>query len=201
MGHITCVTGITRRAERISKTENLTVLPQWTLFQWGLTNWSNTWKHACYCAFMYTFTEKHVCFHAISLFSAHFWPHWKRVHYRVLRDLMGWVPTRVQSASCVIASTDEHTRCKSANATSIPTQHRQLPYPRPSLGRASPLSTLQPPCSHLWLVFLNLQLASALLLPKMVFTLNCVRSHGKQQLDTVGSTHYKFHRPFRSYNL
>ncbi len=44
------------------------------------TNWSNTWKHACYCAFMYTFTEKHVCFHVTSLFSAHFWPHWKRVH-------------------------------------------------------------------------------------------------------------------------
>ncbi len=36
------------------------------------TNWSNTWKHACYCAFMYIFTEKHVCFHVISLFSAHF---------------------------------------------------------------------------------------------------------------------------------
>ncbi len=35
-------------------------------------NWSNTWKHACYCAFMYTFTEKHVCFHVISLFSDHF---------------------------------------------------------------------------------------------------------------------------------
>ncbi len=48
---------------------------QWTLFQWGSkvsTNWSNKWKHACYCAFMYTFTEKHVCFHVISLFSAHF---------------------------------------------------------------------------------------------------------------------------------
>ncbi len=29
------------------------------------TNWSNTWKHARYCAFMYTFTEKHVCFHVI----------------------------------------------------------------------------------------------------------------------------------------
>ncbi len=29
------------------------------------TNWSNTWKHACYCAFMYTFTEEHVCFHVI----------------------------------------------------------------------------------------------------------------------------------------
>ncbi len=28
---------------------------------------TNTWKHACYCAFMYTFTEKHVCFHVISL--------------------------------------------------------------------------------------------------------------------------------------
>ncbi len=30
---------------------------KWTLFQWGSkvsTNWSNTWKHACYCAFMYT---------------------------------------------------------------------------------------------------------------------------------------------------
>ncbi len=42
--------------------------PQWTLFQWGSkvsTNWSNTWKHACYCAFMYTFTEKHVCFHVM----------------------------------------------------------------------------------------------------------------------------------------
>ncbi len=41
---------------------------QWTLFQWGSkvsTNWSNTWKHACYCAFMYTFTEKHVCFHVM----------------------------------------------------------------------------------------------------------------------------------------
>ncbi len=51
--------------------------------QWGSkvsTNWSNTWEHAYYCAFMYTFTEKHVCFHVISLFSAHFWPHWKRVH-------------------------------------------------------------------------------------------------------------------------
>ncbi len=24
------------------------------------TNWSNTWKHACYCAFMYTFTENHM---------------------------------------------------------------------------------------------------------------------------------------------
>ncbi len=35
------------------------------------TNWSNTWEHACYCAFMFTFTEKHVCFHVISLFSAH----------------------------------------------------------------------------------------------------------------------------------
>ncbi len=23
--------------------------------------------------------EKHACFHVISLFSAHFWPHWKRV--------------------------------------------------------------------------------------------------------------------------
>ncbi len=45
--------------------------------KWALANWSNTWKHACYCAFMYTFTEKHVCFHVISLFSAHFWPHWK----------------------------------------------------------------------------------------------------------------------------
>ncbi len=36
---------------------------QWTLLQWGSkvsTNWSNTWKHACYCAFMYTFTETHV---------------------------------------------------------------------------------------------------------------------------------------------
>ncbi len=34
-----------------------------TLFQWGSkvsTNWSNTWKHACYCAFMYTSTEKHI---------------------------------------------------------------------------------------------------------------------------------------------
>ncbi len=43
---------------------------QWTLFQWGSkvsTNWSNAWKHACYCAFIYTFTEKHVCFHVISL--------------------------------------------------------------------------------------------------------------------------------------
>ncbi len=27
-----------------------------------------------YCAFMYTVTEKHVCFHVISLFSAHFDP-------------------------------------------------------------------------------------------------------------------------------
>ncbi len=47
----------------------------WTLFQWQSkvsTNWSNTWKHACYCAFMYTSTEKHVCFHVISLFSAHY---------------------------------------------------------------------------------------------------------------------------------
>ncbi len=37
---------------------------QWTLFQWGSevsTNWINTWKRDC--AFMYTFTEKHVCFH------------------------------------------------------------------------------------------------------------------------------------------
>ncbi len=25
------------------------------------TNWSNAWKYACYCAFMYTFTETHVC--------------------------------------------------------------------------------------------------------------------------------------------
>ncbi len=47
---------------------------------WNFTNWSNTWKHACYCAFMYTFTEKHACFHVISLFSAQCWPHWKRVH-------------------------------------------------------------------------------------------------------------------------
>ncbi len=43
----------------------ITKLPahQWTIFRWGSkasTNWSNTWKHACYCAFMYTFTEKHV---------------------------------------------------------------------------------------------------------------------------------------------
>ncbi len=37
-------------------------------FQWGSkvsTNRSNTWKHACYWAFMYTFTEKHVCFHVM----------------------------------------------------------------------------------------------------------------------------------------
>ncbi len=51
---------------------------QWTLFQWGSkvsTNRSNTWKHGCYCAFMYTFTEKHTCFHVISLLilvSIHF---------------------------------------------------------------------------------------------------------------------------------
>ncbi len=32
------------------------------------TNWSNTWKHACYCAFMFTFTAEHVCFHVISVF-------------------------------------------------------------------------------------------------------------------------------------
>ncbi len=59
------------------------IITVWTLLQRGSkvsTNWSNTWKHACYCAFMYTFTGKHVCFHVISLFSAHFWPHWKRVH-------------------------------------------------------------------------------------------------------------------------
>ncbi len=33
---------------------------QWTLFQWGSkvsTNWSNTWEHACYCAFTYTFRK------------------------------------------------------------------------------------------------------------------------------------------------
>ncbi len=38
--------------------------------RWGSkvsTNCSNTWKHACYCAFLYTFTEKHVCFHVIYL--------------------------------------------------------------------------------------------------------------------------------------
>ncbi len=29
------------------------------------TNWSNTWKHACYCDFMYEFTEKHACFHVL----------------------------------------------------------------------------------------------------------------------------------------
>ncbi len=46
---------------------NFNTCMQWTLSQWGgskvSTNWSNTWKHACYCVFMYTFTEKHVCFH------------------------------------------------------------------------------------------------------------------------------------------
>ncbi len=44
------------------------LIDKWTLFQWGSklsTNWSNTWKHACYCAFMYTFTEKQVCFHVL----------------------------------------------------------------------------------------------------------------------------------------
>ncbi len=60
---------------------------QWTLFQSGSkvsTNWSNTWKHACYCAFMYTCTEMHACFHVNSLFTAHVWPHWKRVHCKHL---------------------------------------------------------------------------------------------------------------------
>ncbi len=32
-------------------------------------NWSNTWKHACYCAFMCTFTEKHVCNYLVLTFD------------------------------------------------------------------------------------------------------------------------------------
>ncbi len=35
----------------------LVKVPQWTLFRWGSkvsTNWSNTWKHACYCAYRKT---------------------------------------------------------------------------------------------------------------------------------------------------
>ncbi len=78
----TVFTGKQRSPLATFRSRSLQQAVQWTLFQWGSkvsTNWSNTWKHACYCAVMYTFTEKHVCFHVISLFSAHFCPHWKRV--------------------------------------------------------------------------------------------------------------------------
>ena len=39
----------------------------------------NTWKHACFCAFMYIFNEeaqKHACFHVFSSFRAHLYPHY-----------------------------------------------------------------------------------------------------------------------------
>ncbi len=63
-------------------TASINKLPSMDLFPAGSlvsTNWSNTWKHACYCAFMYTFTEKHVRFHVISRFSAQFDPTGKGV--------------------------------------------------------------------------------------------------------------------------
>ncbi len=65
------------------------------------TNWSNAWKHACYCAFKYTFTEEHVCFHVISLFSAHFWPHWKSVHWEEPEQAPHWLSIHVCTCSKV----------------------------------------------------------------------------------------------------
>ncbi len=58
---------------------------QWTLFQcsedqkWALSGVIHGNIHVIVLSC--TFTEKRVCFHVISLFSAHFWSHWKRVHY------------------------------------------------------------------------------------------------------------------------
>ncbi len=58
------------------------------------TNWSNTWKHAGYCAFMYTLhgntrfsvnvymkAHYHACFHVLLQLVLTFDPHWKRVHF------------------------------------------------------------------------------------------------------------------------
>ncbi len=69
------------------------------------TNWSNTWKHACYCAFTYAFTEKHVCFHVISLLVLTFDPTGKgsiacewftlymllAIHFKMVQLWVGWL--------------------------------------------------------------------------------------------------------------
>ncbi len=65
---------------------------------WALTGVIRTTVHGKMHVIVLSCTEKHVCFHVISLFSAHFWPHWKSVHQQLsLRKFL-----RIKSESSVL---------------------------------------------------------------------------------------------------
>ncbi len=69
--------------------------------KWALTGVIHGNMHVIVLS--YTFTEKHVCFDVISLFSAHFWPHWKRIHYCLIICFLVMRLTLVRSSTWHIA--------------------------------------------------------------------------------------------------